>query len=92
MTRYIYRDGDFHHHETGEAMPIPLRSGLCAPMLIADLQPYRSPLDGREIGSRSAQREELRRNNLVLAEPRKKPRGFKNPHFAKKRGLPLNQE
>ena len=37
-------------------------------------------------------REDLARNGCVEVEPRRKPRGFKNARFAKKRGLPLNQE
>lgn len=94
MTTYIIRsDGILRDKRTGEPANIELAydgSNLARPAVRSDLQPYRSPIDGREVGSRSSQREDLKRNDCVLAEPRKKPRGYKNPSFAKKRGLPVN--
>lgn len=65
-------------------------NAICTPAVIGDIPEYLSPIDGRPISSRSYQREDLKRNNCVLAEPRKDRRGYKNAAWAKKRGLPLN--
>ncbi len=86
MTAYVWRDGGFVEKLTGRPMHLRDPNAICAPMIIADVPEYRSPIDGKPITSRSHQREDLKRNDCVLAEP-KKPRGFKNPHFTKKRGL-----
>lgn len=42
---------------------------LCAPMVVADLPGYQSPVDGRWIEGRKARREDLARNNCVPYEP-----------------------
>jgi hypothetical protein len=93
MARYIYKDGEFRHAQTGELMHIPDRDGVCCPRVESDLEPYRSPVDGRLIGSRSEQRDDLARNGCVLAPPSKrKGKGYRNPDWAVKRGLPLSEE
>ena len=92
MTRYVWRDGTFRHSRTNEPMPIPEREGICMPAIQSDIPEYRSPIDGALITSRSHRRYDLEKNNCVPAEPRKKPRGYRNPKFALKRGLPLNEE
>lgn len=92
MTTYVIRDGILRDKATGEPSNIDRDwkgKPIARPFVRSDLQPYSSPIDGREIGSRSAQREELKRHDLVLAEPRSKPRGYRNPEFARKRGLPM---
>lgn len=74
------------------------RSHLCAPMVIRDIEPYRSPVDGKEISSRSARREDLKKNDCVPWEPgmgtkfKRTPGEYKSPKFAAKRGLPLREE
>ena len=62
---------------------------IVAPMVMRDIPEYRSPIDGKPITSRSERREDLKRNDCVEVDPPKRPRGFKNPRFAKKHGLPL---
>ena len=89
MTVFVMRNGDFVEKSTGAPMQVRDPKAICRPMLIRDLDEYRSPIDGRVITSRSHQREDLKRNGCVLAEPRRKPRGYRNPSFAKPRGLPL---
>lgn len=42
---------------------------LCAPLVVADLPGYQSPVDGRWIEGRKARREDLARNNCVPYEP-----------------------
>lgn len=91
MTRYVWRDGAFRHPSTNELMPMPERDGVCCPRVISDIEEYRSPIDGSLITSRSHRREDLLKNGCVEAPPCKK-RGFKNPEFAAKRGLELNEE
>jgi hypothetical protein len=93
MTIYVWRDNGFVHKQTGEPMYIPEREGVCCPRVESDLEPYRSPVDGRLIGSRSEQRDDLARNGCVLAPPSKrKGKGYRNPDWAVKRGLPLSEE
>lgn len=90
--RYVWRDGEFRHPQTGEAMPIPVRNEVCAPRVQSDISEYRSPIDGSLISSRSARRYDLEKNDCVEVDPPKKKRAYKNPHFAQKRGLPLSEE
>jgi hypothetical protein len=93
MTIYVWKDGRWRDKRSGEPMPLPNRAAVAAPMVQSDILDYRSPIDGRLITSRSARREDLKRNGCVEAEPRlKHRRGYRNPTFALKRGLPLREE
>lgn len=47
----------------------PATKLISAPMVIGDIPPYTSPIDGRIIESRSARREDLLRNGCVEYEP-----------------------
>lgn len=91
MTRYIYKNGEFRNASTGELMEIPHREGVVMPAVRSDIPEYRSPIDGKPITSNSHRRYDLEANNCRPAEPRKK-RGYRNPRFAAKHGLPLNEE
>lgn len=93
MARYVWRDGGFYDRATGEKMAV--REGpLCCPTVISDIPAYRSPIDGRVIGSRSERRDDLKRNNCVEFEPSMSPtKGkFRNPEFCRKRGLQVSEE
>lgn len=93
MAVYVWSERGFVDKSTGEAMHIPERDGVCCPRVESDIEPYRSPIDGRLITSRSQQREDLAKNGCVLAPPSKrKGGGYNNPSFAVKRGLPLSEE
>jgi len=92
MTRYVWRDGAFRHPTTNEPMEVPQRDGVCMPMIQSDIDDYISPIDGRVITSRSSQRYDLEKNGCILKEPRKKPRGYINPRFTAKHGLPLRED
>ena len=78
-------------------MPIPERDELCVPMIIPDIEPYQSPVDGSYVSGRAAKRDDLRKHNCVDANdlPRSKKRAplgkFRNERFAKKHGLPLEE-
>jgi hypothetical protein len=86
MTRYVWRDGRFRDPDTNEPMPVDENaSSVVTPMIASDIEPYKSPVDGRVIGSRSARREDLARNNCVPYEPMgNAPKGLTNPKFAAK--------
>lgn len=85
MTRYVFRNGQFVDPSTDEPMPLPERDGVVMPMIQSDIEPYKSPVDGRVIGSRSARRDDLARNNCVPYEPMgNAPKGLTNPKFAAK--------
>ena len=85
MTRYVFRHGCFVDPYSDEPMPMPERDGVVMPMIQSDIEPYQSPVDGRVIGSRSARRDDLARNNCVPYEPMgNAPKGLTNPKFAAK--------
>lgn len=88
MARYVWRNGNFVSAETGEPMRVS-HSGVCMPYVVSDVAPYRSPVTGQMIESRSTRREEMKRHDLVELPPRKKPRGVYSEKMAKKTGLPL---
>ena len=94
MATYVWRDGRFVDKATGLPMLNQAERAreVCAPMVMRDTPEYRSPIDGRLITSRSQRREDLIRNGCVEVDPPKKPRGFKNARFAKKRGLELAEQ
>lgn len=92
MIRYVWRDGAWRNPSTAQPMPIPEREGVCAPRVQSDIPEYRSPIDGKLIGSRSSRRYDLEASGCVEAEPPKKKRGYRNANFALKRGLPLNEQ
>jgi hypothetical protein len=90
MPRYVWTEAGFVERQTGERMTVRDPNAICAPQIIRDVPEYLSPIDGRPITSRSHQREDLKRNDCVLAEPRK-PRGYRNERFARKYGLKLQK-
>lgn len=93
MAVYVWRDGHWVDKKTGERMNVPERKELQLPRAYwRDIPEYRSPIDGRLISSRSERREDLKRNGCVEIDPPKKPRGYKNPRFARKHGLPLRAD
>lgn len=88
--RYTWRNGHWRD-QNGDPMPLPDGNDVCCPRVLPDIAEYRSPINGTLITSRSHRREDLKRNDCVEAEPRRN-RGYRNPSFALKRGLPLNEE
>lgn len=85
MTRYVYRDGTWRD-SAGNPMDVPDR--IATPMFASDIEPYKSPIDGRVIGGRAARRDDLARNNCVPYEPMgNAPKGLKNPKYAQKHGV-----
>lgn len=90
--RYVWRDGHWRNARTGEPMDVPERMEICAPTVIPDIPEYRSPIDGKPITSRTHRRYDLEKHGCYEVDPPKKPRGYRNPRFAKKHGLPLNEE
>ncbi|HXF89586.1 MAG TPA: hypothetical protein VNK48_14620 [Xanthobacteraceae bacterium] len=92
MPTYVWRKGCWRDKKTGRPIRDKYPDAICQPYVLSDIPEYRSPIDGRLIASRSHRREDLRRNGCIEVDPPKRPRGFKNPRFAKKFGLPLNPE
>jgi hypothetical protein len=90
---YVYRDGKLVEKRSGTVLKAPAGAPLACPRIIRDIPDYRSPIDGRVIGSRSEKREDLRRNGCVEWEPSLSPtKGkpvFKNERFARKHNLPF---
>ena len=85
MTRYVFRNGQFVDPNTDEPMPLPERDEVVMPMIQSDIAPYKSPIDGSVISSRSARRYDLAKNNCVPYEPgASAPKGITNPKFAAK--------
>jgi hypothetical protein len=93
MAKYFWRNGNFVDAD-GKPMPVPKRTGICAPHVISDIPEYSSPIDGRMITTRSQRRDDLKRNNCVEYEPSLSPtKGkFKNAAWCKKRGIQVSEE
>lgn len=95
-TRYFYRDGRMVDRDgfpmVGHNEIARDETQIRCPMVMRDINPYASPIDGRMIESRSHRRYDLESNGCYEVDPPKKPRGFKNARFAAKRGMKLNPE
>lgn len=95
MPHHIYRNGQWFDKATGEALP-PLDpdAPIFAPMIVADIPAYRSPVDGRIINSRAERRDDLKRHGCVEYEPSMSPTKGKirNEKFAANRGLQVSEE
>lgn len=94
--RYWFRNGDVRD---ADGLPMLSHNELAhepsqirTPQVMRDIPEYRSPIDGKMITSRSYRREDLKANDCVEVDPPKRPRGYKNERFAKKRGLKMNPE
>jgi hypothetical protein len=66
-----------------------------------DIEDYQSPIDGKHITSRSTRRDDLKKHDCVEWEPgigqkagakERTPGLYRNPKFARKRGLPLSEQ
>ena len=91
-TYRVAEDGSLIDKATGEKFIGDGR--ICTPMIIQDIAPYKSPIDGSYVGGRAAQREDLKRNDCVLQADVKgdsfgKRKGVKSEKWAKRLGLPL---
>lgn len=61
--------------------------------IIRDIPGYKSPLgDGVWVDGRAARREHMKRNGCREVDPSEFKGGYRNPHFAAKRGLKLREE
>lgn len=60
-TQTLVPAGEFYARKYGNTTP----SDLAAPMVVADVQPYKSVIDGSVIGGRRQHREHLRANGCV---------------------------
>lgn len=56
-------------HDGPECCAEPMRQMITAPMVIADIPGYTSPIDGRWVEGRRARKEDLRRNGCREYDP-----------------------
>lgn len=94
MTTYVWSGAlrKFVDKKTGELMPIKNDNAICRPMIVSDIEPYQSPINGAYVGGRATRREDLKKNDCVPFEPMtNRPRGISNPKIAKKYGLKLDE-
>lgn len=77
------------------------RADMPTPMIMQPIKEYHSPIDGRLITSRHERDDDCRRNDAIPWEPGigkkagakdRTPGKYRNPNFAKKRGLPLSEQ
>jgi hypothetical protein len=61
------------------------------PRVMGDIEAYQSPVSGEWVEGRRARRYDLEKHDCVEAPPRKR-RGYRNPAFCKRFGLPLTQD
>lgn len=96
MARFVRQNGQWVDASSGAPMLTDdmRRRPIACPTVISDIPEYRSPVDGRVIGSRSERRDDLKRNGAVEYEPSLSPtRGkIKNHAFAAKRGFTVSEE
>lgn len=96
MARFVRQNGQWVDSSSGAPMLTDdmRRRPIACPTVISDIPEYRSPVDGRVIGSRSERRDDLKRNNCVEYEPSLSPtKGkLKNKAFCEKRGLQVSEE
>src|SRR5690606_34957281 len=92
--RFVFRDGCLRDKDTNEPVPPPSREPreFVRFQIIGEIREYISPVTGKLITNRKERRYDLESNNCYEIDPPKKPRGYRNPNFALKRGLPLNEE
>lgn len=85
-------DGSFIDKVTGQKLVIK-RKSIARPMIISDIEPYKSPVTGEVIGGRSARRDDLKKHDCVdareLGDSFGKRKGVKSEKWAKRLGLPL---
>ena len=95
MTRYKRDSHGVFRDPNGNRLELP-DGDIACPMVMNDIAPYTSPIDGKLISSRSARREDLKRSGCEEFEPSMSPtRGklnLKNKRFAEKHGLPLGED
>lgn len=88
----VAEDGSLIDKETGLKLVLEKRE-ICAPMIISDIQPYRSPVSGEYVGGRAAKREDLKKHDCVDANELRPSfgsrKGVKSEKWAKRLGLPL---
>lgn len=86
MPTYVRRNGVFVDKKTGEPMKLPKwqHNTFPTPQLIKQMPDYQSPIDGKAITSRTARKEDLKRNGCVPYEPSLSPTKGKvrNPRYA----------
>ena len=94
--RYVFRNGRMVDRDgfpmVGHNELAQDETQIRCPMVMRDIKPYASPIDGRMIESRSHRRYDLESNGCHEVDPPKKPRGLKNARFAAKRKMSLNPE
>lgn len=94
MAKYLWRNGRFED-AAGNPMVDPSAPYVrVLPQIMSDIPEYRSPIDGSLIGSRSARRYDLEKNNCREWEPSDSPTGGKlrNERFANKWGQQVSEE
>lgn len=94
MAKYLWNGATFVDRD-GNPMVDPNAPYVrVLPQIISDIPEYRSPIDGKLIGSRSERRYDLEANNCREWAPEDSPTGGKirNHRFAAKRGLQVSDE
>jgi hypothetical protein len=80
--------------------PNTKRSHLPTPLIMREIQEYSSPVTGKPITSRTERNEDCKRSDSIPWEKgigqkagaaQRTPGKYRNPRFAKKRGLPLHE-
>lgn len=81
--RIIYKNGEHIYHEKDGVVLLDRRDEIYVrtPMVMADIKPYRSIIDGSEITSRSRHREHLRQHGCIEV-------GNEQPKPPRREGVP----
>lgn len=89
MSVYVLRQGRMVDKHTGEPMNSgPHEGPFPCPGVVADIDPYLSPVDGKYVSGKRAKRDDLKRTDCVDAADLPTLGGkLKNERFAKKHGM-----
>jgi hypothetical protein len=91
-TYRLTSDGSLIDKSTGEQL-IVSRGPIKAPMIVSDIEPYRSPVTGEVIGGRAQKRDDLKKHDCVdtreLRADFGKRRGVRSEKWANRLNLPL---
>lgn len=86
MTRYVWGGDDWIDVAS---LPKVERVG---PFILSDIPTYVSPVTGKPVDGRAARREDLKRSGSREVDPSEFKPVYRNPDFAKKRGIEVGAE
>jgi len=83
MARYVWTGKGFVDKHSGLEMHKPYAGQICKPTIQGDIAEYVSPITGKPIDGRTAQRDDLARSGCRVVDPSENEMKFKSKRYAK---------